>query len=56
MTTAQATGVTFTYRGADHPSINDANLTISPGTVTLLCGASGSGKTTVLRLFNGLIP
>lgn len=56
MTIAQATGVTFTYRGADHPSINGANLTISQGTVTLLCGASGSGKTTALRLFNGLIP
>ena len=56
MTTAQATGVTFTYRGADHPSINDATITITPGTVTLLCGASGSGKTTALRLFNGLIP
>ena len=56
MTTAQATRVTFTYRGADHPSINDATITITPGTVTLLCGASGSGKTTALRLFNGLIP
>ena len=56
MTTAQATGVTFTYRGADHPSINDVTITITPGTVTLLCGASGSGKTTALRLFNGLIP
>ena len=42
MTTAQATGVTFTYRGADHPSITDATITITPGTVTLLCGASGS--------------
>lgn len=36
--------------------LDDVNLDIAPGSLTLVCGASGSGKSTVLRLLNGLIP
>ncbi|WP_253953866.1 ABC transporter ATP-binding protein [Schaalia sp. 19OD2882] len=38
------------------PSLQDIDVQITPGTLTLLCGASGSGKSTVLRLLNGLVP
>lgn len=38
------------------PVISDLNFTALPGSITLLCGASGSGKSSVLRLLNGLIP
>lgn len=37
-------------------ALHDTSLTCAPGTITLICGASGSGKSTVLRLINGLIP
>ncbi|MGO3358965.1 MAG: ABC transporter ATP-binding protein, partial [Bifidobacterium crudilactis] len=41
---------------SDAPTLNDITLDIAPGTVTLLCGASGSGKTSALQLLNGLVP
>jgi energy-coupling factor transport system ATP-binding protein len=41
---------------SDAPTLNDITLDITPGTVTLLCGASGSGKTSALQLLNGLVP
>lgn len=37
-------------------ALHDIALTCTPGSITLICGASGSGKSTVLRLINGLIP
>lgn len=37
-------------------SLQDVSFTCQPGTITLLCGASGSGKSTALRLLNGLVP
>jgi energy-coupling factor transport system ATP-binding protein len=36
--------------------LRQVDLEIAPGTLTLLCGASGSGKSSILRLINGLIP
>lgn len=41
---------------AAQPALQDVDLTLSPGTLTLLCGASGSGKSTVLQVLNGLVP
>ena len=46
---------TFTYSGADVPSIKNINLEIKKGEFVLLLGSSGCGKTTVTRLINGLI-
>ena len=48
--------LTWTYEGAEKPSLNGINLTILPGEVVLIAGANGSGRTTLCRLLNGLIP
>lgn len=49
--------VTFTYQNAGgQPVLNGVNARFFPGTVTIVCGPTGSGKTTLVRLLNGLIP
>ena len=48
--------VSFCYKGASKGLLNDVSLKIKKGETVLLCGASGSGKTTIIRLINGLIP
>jgi len=48
--------VSVTYAAApEWPVLENVNFAPQPG-ITLLCGASGSGKSSVLRLINGLIP
>ncbi len=48
--------VTHSYKGAGEDSLAGVSLNIREGETVLLCGASGSGKTSVIRLINGLIP
>ena len=48
--------VFFRYKGSDNGLLNDFSLSVKRGEVLLLCGLSGSEKTTVIRLINGLIP
>lgn len=48
--------VSYEYAGSDAGSLKNVNLTIADGECVLLCGRSGCGKTTILRLINGLIP
>ncbi|MBE7070259.1 MAG: ABC transporter ATP-binding protein [Ruminococcaceae bacterium] len=48
--------VSFKYKGSEEGLLNDTSLTVTKGETLLLTGASGSGKTTILRLINGLIP
>ena len=49
--------VSFTYENVDSgAAILDNSIQISEGEIILLCGESGSGKTTFSRLVNGLIP
>ena len=52
---ARLEGITYTYPGADSPSLCSVDLDIVPG-LTLVAGSSGGGKSTLLRLFDGLVP
>jgi energy-coupling factor transporter ATP-binding protein EcfA2 len=52
---ARLAGITYTYPGADSPSLSAVDLEIGPG-LTLVAGSSGGGKSTLLRLFDGLVP
>ena len=47
--------VTFTYSGKAEPSLSHCSFQIKPGELVLLCGVSGCGKTTILKLVNGLL-
>jgi len=47
--------VSWTYPHAS-TGLRDIDLRVAPGEFVVLCGASGSGKSTALRLMNGLIP
>jgi len=42
----------FTYAGADAPSLNTINLPIEKNKITALIGPSGCGKSTLLRAMN----
>jgi len=48
--------LSFRYRSREELAIKNINLTIEPAQVVLLAGASGCGKTTLIRCINGLIP
>ncbi len=48
--------VSFQYKGSKEGLLNHVSLSVWEGEVLLLCGASGCGKTTLIRLMNGLIP
>ena len=40
----------FTYDGSTSPALKDVSLTVNEGDFILLCGNSGCGKTTLMRL------
>lgn len=46
----QIKDLNFKYASADLPALKDVSLSVSRGSFTLLCGRSGCGKTTLLRL------
>jgi len=48
--------LTFTYAGSPEPVLKEINLTITDGEFVLLSGSSGSGKSSLVRCLNGLIP
>lgn len=48
--------VTFTYPGSEEPVLNGASLELSRGSFTAIIGGNGCGKSTMCKLFNGLIP
>jgi len=48
--------LTFTYAGANAPSMESVSLSVEKGEFVILTGPSGCGKTTFCRCLNGLIP
>ncbi|MDX3540730.1 ABC transporter ATP-binding protein, partial [Streptomyces sp. MB09-01] len=48
--------VSVTYEGAAGPSLQDVDLVIPEGELTLLVGPSGVGKSTLLGAVSGLVP
>lgn len=50
--------VKFEYCGDDNNKngISEIDFKVSKGEMILLCGCSGCGKSTILRIINGLIP
>ena len=51
-----AKNVSFEYLHTGEAFLKDINLQVSAGECLLICGASGSGKTTFSRLLNGISP
>lgn len=51
--TVELRDISYTYPSG--AGISDINLTLKPGTVTVIVGRSGSGKTTLLRAIAGLL-
>ncbi|KZT33496.1 P-loop containing nucleoside triphosphate hydrolase protein [Sistotremastrum suecicum HHB10207 ss-3] len=50
----EAKNLSFTYPGADKPSLKNINLTIEPGETLALVGFNGGGKTTLVKVMMGL--
>jgi energy-coupling factor transporter ATP-binding protein EcfA2 len=51
-----ARNLSFTYAGAEKPSMEKVNIEIEKGEFVVLTGPSGCGKTTLCRCLNALIP
>lgn len=47
-------GLTKVHPGQTNPALTSMNLTVRPGSCTVILGPSGSGKSTALRLIAGL--
>ena len=57
MTTAVAMeSVTFTYPGSERPALKEVTLDVQKGSFVLVSGDTGSGKSTLIRAMNGLVP
>lgn len=50
MEVLRAENVSFRYKNSSRMALNDIDLSVSEGDFVLLCGESGSGKSTFLRL------
>jgi energy-coupling factor transporter ATP-binding protein EcfA2 len=48
--------VTLTYPGAPRPALSQVSLAIPEGELALVVGRTGSGKSSLLRVINGLAP
>jgi len=49
-------GLSYTYPEAARHALREITMEISPAEAILLVGRSGSGKSTILRTMNGLVP
>jgi len=48
--------LSFKYKGADTFALTDVSWSLNPGECAVIMGPSASGKTTLCRCLNGLIP
>jgi energy-coupling factor transporter ATP-binding protein EcfA2 len=48
--------LSFRYQRREEFALHDISFQVKPGEVLLIAGASGCGKTTLMRCINGLIP
>jgi energy-coupling factor transport system ATP-binding protein len=48
--------LSFTYRSRPEPALKTLSFELKPGEILLVAGASGCGKTTLVRAINGLVP
>jgi energy-coupling factor transport system ATP-binding protein len=48
--------VTFTYTGAERPTLQRVDLHVPEGELCVVVGETGTGKSTLLRAVNGLVP
>lgn len=48
--------VSYRYANTEENAVSDLSLTVKAGELKLVTGASGCGKTTLMRLVNGLAP
>jgi energy-coupling factor transporter ATP-binding protein EcfA2 len=48
--------VAFTYPGAGRPALRDVSLTLEPGDVVVVTGATGAGASTLLLVATGFAP
>jgi energy-coupling factor transport system ATP-binding protein len=52
---AALSGLSYWYPGAETPALRDVSLALDGG-LTVVAGPSGGGKSTLLRVLNGLVP
>ncbi|MHB8590299.1 MAG: ABC transporter ATP-binding protein [Candidatus Dormibacteraceae bacterium] len=55
MAIARLSHLSYWYPGAEQPALRDVSLLIEGG-LTVVAGPSGGGKSTLLRVLNGLVP
>ena len=48
--------VTYRYPFTGRDAVTDISIDVKPGEAVLVTGVSGCGKTTLIRLINGLAP
>ena len=48
--------VTYRYPFTGRDAVTDISIDVKPGETVLVTGVSGCGKTTLIRLINGLAP
>lgn len=52
----QVSNLTYSYPGANKPTLKNISFEVNEGEFVLLIGASGSGKSTLIQCLNGIIP